>query len=78
MTYWKNRLGRKETGGRIKKKTDKKSYDRGTRFLETKIGDLTLKVKRARGGNVKVKLKKINYVNVSTGGKTEKLKIWKL
>jgi small subunit ribosomal protein S8e len=71
MVFWHLRSRRKKTGGRAKTNKKKKKYQRGGYFVPTKIGETKLKENRVRGGNIKLKLLKSEFVNV--GGK--KLKI---
>jgi small subunit ribosomal protein S8e len=64
-TLWNIKTGRTPSGARVSTHRKKKNFQRGSRFLETRIGERRLKVKRARGGNAKRKLLSIEMVNVA-------------
>ncbi len=54
----------------------KKKTDRGTLFLETRIGERHVKMKRVRGGGIKPKLLSVNMINVSDSkGKVRRAKL---
>ncbi|MCD6591163.1 MAG: 30S ribosomal protein S8e [Candidatus Aenigmarchaeota archaeon] len=77
MVKWHLKSQRKPTGGKLQKHKKKKKYERGSKFLEPKVGEISLKIKRARGGNRKLKLLSVNEANVSdpTTRKVKKVKI---
>jgi len=52
-----------------------RSCDLGGNPTLTQIGNIRLKIKRVKGGNLKKSLLSHESVNVNTGKKTEKLKI---
>lgn len=68
---------RKPSGGKRRPYRSKRSYERGGYPVETRFGEFELRVKRGRGGNIKVKLVSGDEVNVSdpSTGRTERLKI---
>jgi small subunit ribosomal protein S8e len=66
-------LKRKRTGGRTRSHRRKRSYEIGSLPAETTMGKTDMKVVRAMGGNVKYRLKKVDYVNV-TDPETKKTK----
>ncbi|EFK96212.1 Ribosomal protein S8e, partial [sediment metagenome] len=51
--------------------------DRGSKFIETRVGERQIKMERARGGNFKVNLKSGQIANISDSktGKAIKSKI---
>jgi len=55
----------------------KKKFERGSRFLETKIGKRQRKKKRVTGGNVKYKLLAVDAINIADPktGKIQRAKI---
>ena len=73
----KNKKARSGTGAKTTKYRDKKKAHIGSPFVNTRLSEETKKVvRKARGGNRKVKLQKHAYVNVSKEkGKVEKVKI---
>lgn len=76
MAEWHLRSGRKPTGGFLNKLRKKRRSDRGSKFLETKIGEKRLKLKRTKGGGAKARLLADNSVNVSDNkGRIVKMKI---
>lgn len=68
---------RKPSGGKRRPYRTKRAHERGGHPIETRLGEAELRVKRGRGGNIKLKLASGDEVNVSdpTTGKTERLKI---
>jgi len=74
---WHLRSNRKSTGGKLHRHSKKKKYQRGSTFIETKIGERKAKITRTRGGNTKVKLLACDYANVADRktGKIKKVKI---
>jgi len=76
MALWHLRSKKKPTGGVLRKNRKKKRLERGSGFLETKIGDRKGKVVRIRGGDQKTKLLSVQNVNVANeGGKISAVKI---
>ncbi len=77
MGIWHSRSRRKPTGGRLKRARKHKKYEIGRLPALTKIGEKLVKVVRVRGGNVKLRLKKCDVMNVydKKTGKWEKVKI---
>jgi small subunit ribosomal protein S8e len=71
MAVWHLRSKRAATGKKLTRNRKKKRGDRGTRFLETRIGERNAKIKRCKGANTKVKLKEADTVNL-TDPKTKK------
>lgn len=75
MAKWHLRSKRNPRGGKLGKLKKKRKMDRGSSFLETKIGKKKAKIKRSFGGIKKIKLLSIDEVNLSSGKKIEKTKI---
>ncbi|MBU0586322.1 30S ribosomal protein S8e [Candidatus Micrarchaeota archaeon] len=64
------------TGGRRKKRRDKKLAHLGRRFTSTKVGEKTVReILRVKGGLTKQRLKKAVFVNVRTKDGMKKTKI---
>jgi small subunit ribosomal protein S8e len=77
MVKWHLRSRRTLTGGRLRKNRKKKKYERGSEFLETKIGKRKVKVKKTKGGDFKLKLLSVERINVADP-ETNKIKRVKL
>ena len=75
MALWKLRSNRKPTGGRLVALMKKKKRNRGSEFLEPKIGEPKFKLVRTAGGNFKVKALSIKEANVADKGKITKTKV---
>ena len=76
MAKWHLRSERKPTGGALNKLRKKRRSDRGFKFLETKVGEVSFKIKRGKAGIKKVRLVSSNTINVSDKkGKITKTKI---
>ena len=75
MAIWHGEIGRKRTGGKIKIARKKRKYELGNLPTLTRIGEEKREVEEGKGGNKKVRVLSAEFVNVSIGGKTEKLKI---
>ena len=77
MTKWNIDRGKKVTGGRIHLHRKKKKFQRVSMPLLTEIGEEKRKIKKARGGNKKIKLVKAEFANVfdTKTKKSQKLKI---
>ena len=74
MTQWHWDLHkRKKTGGKHRTYRGKRAYERGNPPSETHIGERKIKIKRARGGGLKVALLSVNETNV-LDPKTNKVK----
>jgi small subunit ribosomal protein S8e len=71
MTKWNIDVGKKVTGGKVNQVRKKKKYMRGSIPLLTVLGDPKNKVVKALGGQKKVKLISVDYVNL-TDQKTKK------
>jgi len=65
MVKWHLRSRRGPTGKMIRRLRKKRKMDRGSEFIETKIGERRVKVTRARGGNIKLNLLSVENVNVA-------------
>lgn len=81
MAYQKpdNKKKGSGTGGRKGKKSDKRLAQMGSQPLHPVVSSKDVRKKsRVRGGNVKVQMKKISYINVVSEGKTTKAKIVKV
>ncbi|NIU39324.1 30S ribosomal protein S8e [Candidatus Bathyarchaeota archaeon] len=78
MSVWHGRLNkRKASGGRKRANRMKRKFERGSFPTETTLGKTKKKVSRRRGGNVKIRLLRASYANVSnlSTGKTRKTEI---
>lgn len=75
MTRWHLRAHRKSTGGLLGTHRKKKRYERGAKFLETKLGEQKVRKTKCVGGNLKVKLLSANKVSVAKKGKAQSVKI---
>jgi len=78
MAHWHEDLDkRKMSGGRRKAYRKKKLYEKGRSPAETTLGDSLKSIIRTRGGNLKVRLLKGKYANVSIPSKkvTQKVEI---
>lgn len=65
MVKWHLNSKKALTGKRLRRVRKKRSMDRGSEFLETKIGNRKVKSKKSRGGNQKHKLLSVDKINVS-------------
>jgi len=65
MTKWHLKSNRTPTGAKVKRKRKKKKFERGSEFLETKIGPRKFVVRKARGGSRKYKLLAVDKINVA-------------
>ncbi|HLD41945.1 MAG TPA: 30S ribosomal protein S8e [archaeon] len=76
MARWHLRSHRKSTGALLRKYRKKRRADKGLEFLETKIGEHRLKIKRAKGGGQKIRVAESNLMNLADkSGKITKTKI---
>ena len=78
MSVWHGDLHkRKRTGGRKRSPRKKRRFESGSFPTETVVGQPKTKVDRRRGGNVKVRLVRTDWVNVSdpSTGETKKVEI---
>ena len=78
MSVWHGDLHkRKRTGGRKRSPRKKRRFESGSFPTETVVGQPKTKVDRRRGGNVKVRLVRTDWVNVSdpSTGVTKKVEI---
>jgi len=73
MVKWHLRSRRAPTGKRLKGLRKKRKMDRGSEFLETKIGKRSVKSKRSRGGSEKLKLLSVDKINIADP-KTKKVR----
>jgi len=65
MVKWHLRSRRTLTGSRLRKLRKKKKYERGSEFLETRIGKRKVKTKKTKGGGLKLKLLSVEKINVA-------------
>ena len=65
MALWQGKSKRKSTGGRLASSRSKKRYEIGRELQQAKIGELTKKVARARGGGRKDRLLRAEVVSVT-------------
>ena len=75
MARWHLRSHRKETGGLLNSFRKKKKHERGSKFLETRVGTEKKKSVKSLGGNRKTKLLSTEKINVVHKGKTKSAKI---
>ena len=77
MAVWHLRSKRALTGKKLNRFRKKKRGDRGSLFLETRIGERAVKQKRSKGGNMKTKLAVVQIANIANRktGKISKSKI---
>lgn len=76
MAIWHLRSDRKPTGGLLRQIRKKRRSDKGSEFLETKIGERRVKAKRCKGGMQKIRLMSADTINVTDKtGKIAKTKI---
>jgi small subunit ribosomal protein S8e len=59
------RSKKKPSGGRLQRVRKKRRNDRGSMFIETKIGKNLVRKKRVTGGSVKLRLASVDSVNVA-------------
>lgn len=65
MTIWHSDLHkRKKTGGKKGIQRKKRRYERGRDPVLAMVGDREIKLKRCRGGNIKISLKSEKFANV--------------
>ncbi len=70
MTKWHLRSKRKPSGGKLKPLRKKRKFERGSGFLETRIDERRVKMKRTAGDERKIKLlsaDKANVIDTKTG-----------
>lgn len=65
MVLWHLRSKRKSTGGKIRRLSKKKKYQRGSDFLEIRIGEKKLKTKRLCGGRERKRPLSMSDVNLA-------------
>lgn len=75
MARWHLRSHRKSTGGLINSHKKKKKYERGSEFLDTRIGKEKKKPVKVLGGRTKIKLLSTDKINVAHRGKIKTAKI---
>ena len=67
---------KKKTGGVRRPYRKKRRYERGGEINLATLGELETKIRRARGGNIKVSVVSTKYANVVTKeGKVQKMEI---
>lgn len=72
MVIYQGRQGRTQTGKKYKLHSKKKKARMGRPPILTRIGPKALKKQRVRGGNLKIKIKSIDEVNVLLKNNTYK------
>ena len=65
MALWQGKSKRKSTGGRLAGSRSKKRFEIGRELQQAKIGELTRKVARARGGGRKDRLLRTEQASVT-------------
>ena len=73
MPRWHRRSYRKPTGGMLKSNLKRKSRQKGSQFVETRVGSRVARPRRMRGGGSKTKLLSVEQV-VFTNPKNKKSK----
>ncbi|MBI1978967.1 MAG: 30S ribosomal protein S8e [Candidatus Aenigmarchaeota archaeon] len=64
MVMWHGESGKKLTGGKIQLARKKRKYELGGEPVYPKIGNELRKIVRIKGGDNKVKLSSLSFVNV--------------
>ncbi len=64
MVIWHGESGRKPTGGKIQLARKKRKYELGGESIYPKVGEEERHTARTKGGNKKVKLSSLSFVNV--------------
>ena len=64
MAIWHGESGRKRTGGRIKLSRKKRKYELGNGSINPRIGEESRVNARTKGGNIKVKVSSLSFINV--------------
>lgn len=75
MAIWHGELGRKNTGGKIQIARKKRKYELGRDATHTRIGEESTRIVRTKGGNKKIRLSAMSFVNVNDKDATKKVKI---
>lgn len=75
MAIWHGELGRKNTGGKIQIARKKRKYELGRDATHTRIGEESTRIVRTKGGNKKIRLSAMSFVNVNDKETTKKVKI---
>lgn len=77
MGRWQGRSTRKATGARLRPHRKKRLFELGRESAETLPGESKRKKIRSRGGNIKIRLLRDQYANITDpeSGKTQKVKI---
>ena len=65
MALWQGKSKRKPTGGRLSAHRSKKRFEIGNELQQAKIGELTRKVARSRGGTRKNRLLRTDIASVT-------------
>lgn len=64
MSVWQGELGRKSTGGKILLARKKRKHELGGYPVHPIIGEEKRKITRTKGGDKKIKLSSLSFVNV--------------
>ena len=77
MALWQGKAKRKSTGGRLSSHRGKKRFDIGRELQQAKVGSVTKKSARARGGGKKDRLLRAEIASLTDpkSGKTSSSKI---
>ncbi|RLG76327.1 MAG: 30S ribosomal protein S8e [Thermoprotei archaeon] len=78
MSYYQGNDFKKPSGGKKRSWRKKRKYELGGPFTETKLSEKEIRViERGFGGNYKIKLKYVHYVNVvdPETGESKKVRI---
>ena len=77
MALWQGRAKRKATGGRLSLHRGKKRFEIGRELQHAKVGEVTKKTARARGGGRKNRLLRAEYASITNpeSGKSSSSKI---
>jgi small subunit ribosomal protein S8e len=77
MSTWHGEIGRKRTGGKIHLHRKKRKFELGNQPIHTTVGKEKKKFESTKGGNIKVKVVRTQFVNVydSKSKKLQRVKI---
>ncbi|MHA2406232.1 MAG: 30S ribosomal protein S8e [Candidatus Hermodarchaeia archaeon] len=77
MPLWQGKSKRYHSGARRRSSRKHRKFERGSQATETIMGEKKLRIRRALGGNSKLRLLAISHANVTdrATGKSEKIKI---
>jgi small subunit ribosomal protein S8e len=65
LVNWQGKSKKKPTGAKLKSLRNKRRFEMGREPIETTLDQNQENIKRVKGGNIKIKLKKGEFINVS-------------